>query len=100
MADAQGYLDAVVRRLGSRGGYAHTRVKLGSPELGLARLADQEHVDVIVMATHGRSGLVRFVLGSVATRTLQRASVPVMLIRPSSLPSQPPERQEARTGAR
>jgi nucleotide-binding universal stress UspA family protein len=39
-------------------------------------------VDAIVMATHGRSGLSRVVLGSVATETLQRAGLPVLLVGP------------------
>ena len=38
------------------------------------------------MATHGRSGLARLVLGSVATATLQRAGLPILLTRPTALP--------------
>lgn len=40
---------------------------------------------MIAMATHGRSGLARLVLGSVATGTLQRTSVPLLLVGPAAL---------------
>jgi nucleotide-binding universal stress UspA family protein len=52
---------------------------------GIAEVAREEQVDVIAMATHGRSGLARLVLGSVATETLRRASMPVLLLRPAAL---------------
>jgi nucleotide-binding universal stress UspA family protein len=48
----------------------------------IAEVAWLERIDLIVMATHGRTGLARLVLGSVATRTLQTAGVPVLLVRP------------------
>ena len=41
------------------------------------------HADLVAMATHGRSGLSRLVLGSVATGTLQLAHVPLLLVRRS-----------------
>ena len=44
-------------------------------------LACQEKVDLIVMSTHGRSGLSRWVHGSVATKILQHAPCPVFLVR-------------------
>lgn len=40
-------------------------------------------VDTVVMCTHGRGGLSRWIFGSVATRVLQSAQVPVLLIRPT-----------------
>jgi nucleotide-binding universal stress UspA family protein len=44
-------------------------------------IASEESVDVIVKTTHGRSGLSRWVYGSVATKVLQQAPCPVFLIR-------------------
>lgn len=44
-------------------------------------IAKEESVDVIVKTTHGRSGLSRWVYGSVATKVLQQAPCPVFLIR-------------------
>lgn len=43
---------------------------------------NSEGVDLVVMSTHGRTGLARFIFGSVAGKVVQGARVPVMLIRP------------------
>jgi nucleotide-binding universal stress UspA family protein len=39
--------------------------------------------DLVAMATHGRSGLQRLMLGSVADKVIHRASIPVLLVRPT-----------------
>ncbi len=41
------------------------------------------NIDTVVMCTHGRGGISRWIFGSVATRVLQSAQVPVLVIRPS-----------------
>ena len=43
--------------------------------------ADREQVDMIAMCTHGRSGLQRWVYGSVATKVLQQAPCPILLVK-------------------
>jgi nucleotide-binding universal stress UspA family protein len=50
----------------------------------ILQMAQERHADCIVMATHGRSGLARWVLGSVAAKVLSAASIPVLLVRPGS----------------
>lgn len=45
--------------------------------------AESQQIDVIVMATHGRSGIGRWVFGSVAERVLRAANCPVLMIRAS-----------------
>ena len=45
--------------------------------------ARAEHIDLIVMSTHGRGGISRWVYGSVAEKVLQAAPCPVLLIRAS-----------------
>ena len=47
----------------------------------IARFAQQEHVDLIVMGSHGRTALANVVAGSVATSVLARCKTPVLLIR-------------------
>lgn len=47
----------------------------------IASLAESEHVDLVVMGTHGHSSLANVVLGSVATGVLARCKTPVLLIR-------------------
>jgi nucleotide-binding universal stress UspA family protein len=44
--------------------------------------AAASHADLIVMSTHGRSGMERWLLGSVAERVMRGAKMPVLLIRP------------------
>jgi nucleotide-binding universal stress UspA family protein len=57
------------------------RVVHGDAAATIAKVAREAEADVIAMATHGRGGLARLVLGSVATRTLQQSSVPVLMYR-------------------
>ncbi len=52
------------------------------PEAILA-VADETHADVIAMSTHGRSGVQRWLMGSVADRVVNHAHIPVMLIHPN-----------------
>lgn len=53
----------------------------GFPASALLDIEEREHPQLVVMATHGRTGLVRFALGSVADRLVREGSVPVLLVR-------------------
>ncbi len=57
--------------------YEH-RLITGDPASAIARLAEEEHVDLIVMGTHGRTGLTRLLMGSVAEAVVRRAPCPVL----------------------
>jgi nucleotide-binding universal stress UspA family protein len=63
------------------------RVVIGNPWRAIIEVAEAEHVDLIVMATHGRSGLSHLVMGSVAERVIRLAPCPVLTIRPPSAPT-------------
>lgn len=65
-----------------------THLLRDAPALVLAEFAQQQAIDLIVMATHGRGGLRRVVLGSVADRLLH-AQIPVLLIRPAVTAGKP-----------
>ncbi len=82
-AEAQRLLEAMVDELRLAGHTARARAIVGHPAETIATTAREEQASAIAMATHGRGGLVRFVLGSVATGTLRRADVPLLLARPS-----------------
>lgn len=56
----------------------------GQPSEGIVKYAEQESSDFILMATHGRSGFNRWVLGSNAMKVLRRTNIPVWLIRNGS----------------
>jgi len=53
----------------------------GYPAAEILRYAEESDIDLILMATHGRSGIRRWVMGSVADKVLQASSVPVWLVR-------------------
>ena len=65
------------------------------PGAAVASFADERGAGLIVMATHGRSALGRAALGSTAMRVIERASCPVLVQRPASLPPQPPDEPSA-----
>jgi nucleotide-binding universal stress UspA family protein len=57
-----------------------TRTPHGHPADEVLRLAEEERVDVVVMGTHGRTGLERFLLGSVTERVVRMATCAVMVV--------------------
>lgn len=59
-----------------------TEVLQGVPDEAVLEYADHHDVDLIVMPTHGRRGIERFLLGSVTERVLRRSEVPVLTVRP------------------
>ena len=82
-ADALSYLTGVSARLAERGYTPRVEVVAARSAEAIANVARDRGVDLIAMATRGRSGLARAVLGSVATATVQRADVPILLVRPA-----------------
>ena len=61
-----------------------TRMIVGSPGQAIVAVADECQADLIVMGTHGRSGLSRLLMGSVAEHVLRHASCPVLSIKPNA----------------
>jgi nucleotide-binding universal stress UspA family protein len=78
---AQRELDKIVQRLRDSGLKAKSLLRVGSPFLEILRTSQSENADLIVMGTHGRSGLAHVLMGSVAERVVQKSSVPVLTIR-------------------
>ena len=60
---------------------ARSVVKIGDPLIEIVEHARLEHVDLIVMGTHGRTGASHFFLGSVAERVVRTAACPVLTVR-------------------
>src|SRR5262245_58788484 len=54
------------------------RLMVGSPATAIVHLAEQEGVEMIVMPTHGRTGLMRVLMGSVAEDVVRKARCPVL----------------------
>jgi nucleotide-binding universal stress UspA family protein len=80
-ADILEAMDEDVSSLSDAGFRVRLDVRFGDPAQEIADLVEEGDVDAIVMATHGRSGLSRAVMGSVAERVLRMVRVPVVLVR-------------------
>ena len=79
-ARAWQYLERLQKRLERRGRTAQTVVRSGRPAEEIVACARAERVDLIAMSTHGRSGLQRALLGSVAQAVLRSTRLPVLLV--------------------
>lgn len=75
------YLNNICERMSCEGVRTDTVVQMGLPAETIIDYAHHQPIDLIVMATHGRSGLQRWVLGSVADKILRGADLPVLLVR-------------------
>ena len=77
---AQKKLDALAARARKASGRARTLLAEGSAYERILAAARSSRVGLIVMGTHGRSGLARLIIGSVASRVVSGASCPVMTV--------------------
>ncbi len=80
-ANAQANLNALAAALKEAGIPTIQLLGEGSPAAVLLDLEREQEVDLVVMATHGRTGLARFALGSVADRMVREGTAPVLLVR-------------------
>lgn len=80
------YLKPIVSRIEEKGIRARAEVGVGYPHSAILALADQEDVEFIIMSTHGRTGLSRALMGSVAERILHSTERPVMLVKSMKIP--------------
>lgn len=78
---AQRELDKIAGRLRDSGLKVKSMLKVGSPFLEILHTAQNEGADLIVLGTHGRTGLAHVLMGSVAERVVQKAPCPVLTIR-------------------
>jgi nucleotide-binding universal stress UspA family protein len=81
-AHARRYLSGKVRTLKSRDIEASYRVIVGDPARSIMKFADKEKIDLVVMTTHGKSGLKRAIMGSVADAVIRESGKPVLVVRP------------------
>jgi nucleotide-binding universal stress UspA family protein len=80
---AREYLGGLARRLEADGLRVRTRVQVAtSVALAILDVVRDEAMDVVALATHGRSGIRRLALGSVADKLVRGSPVPVLLFRP------------------
>jgi nucleotide-binding universal stress UspA family protein len=77
----QEYLSGVIRRVQTANRTVVSAVRFGQPAEEIISYASENRCDLIVMSTHGRSGIGRWVYGSVADKVLRGSTIPVLLVR-------------------
>lgn len=81
---ARDYLSATAKLLESDGPRVRWEtVEEGSPAQAILSRAENGQADLIAMSTHGRGGLGRLILGSVADEVLRNSTIPILLMRPA-----------------
>jgi nucleotide-binding universal stress UspA family protein len=77
----QRYLSRVARHLQKKGIPVRTEVLLGKPAEEIVNFAENNGADLIMMASHGRSGPSRWAFGSVADKVFRSSCIPILMVR-------------------
>jgi nucleotide-binding universal stress UspA family protein len=80
-AAAEDYLNNIVNKLKFDGATLHSEVLFGQAAESIAEYSEKNDIDLIIIATHGRSGVSRWVWGSVADKILRSSCVPVLMVK-------------------
>lgn len=80
-AHVETVLSGLVERAVARGIKAATAILNGVADEEIVRFAEEKKADLVVIGTHGRTGVSKFLLGSVAARVIANASCPVLTVR-------------------
>jgi nucleotide-binding universal stress UspA family protein len=78
---AEAHLADLAARIAKDGVTPATFIRIGKPEDEIVRFANENAIDLIAMGTHGRTGLVHMLVGSVAERVVRMSKCPVLTIR-------------------
>ena len=81
LEEGQEHLLAAQQKLDAAGRFHTTHIHVGQPSEVIAKLAGELACDLIIMGSHGRSGVAGLVMGSVASRVLHLAPCPVLLVK-------------------
>jgi nucleotide-binding universal stress UspA family protein len=81
LQSAEAHLQNIADRLAKDGVTAVGVIKVGTPVDEINRTVDEHKADLIVMGTHGRTGIRQLIAGSVAERVVRSSRVPVLTIR-------------------
>lgn len=81
------FLDDVEKRMKADGLKVKTDSRLGDPAEEIVDYASKNGIDLIVMASHGRTGLSKWALGSVAERVFRATCVPIFMVRAPGCPT-------------
>lgn len=81
--EAKKYFEGLMSQIEYEGIAVKCEVIVAKVAEGIAEYARRNEVDLIVIATHGRTGIIGLVWGSIADQVLHTSSLPVLMIRPS-----------------
>lgn len=81
-ADAEAQAQELLSKTDQQGVTIQTCILVGLPNTTICHVAEQEQADLIIMSSHGRTGLAHVFLGSVAENTVRYAPCPVLVVRP------------------
>jgi nucleotide-binding universal stress UspA family protein len=81
IAAAHEYIDSMVKKMTALELKVQGEVMEGHPAEAIMHFAHKERADLIVLTTHGRTGLARMVMGSVADQLVRQCGCPVLLVR-------------------
>lgn len=81
LEESQALLSEAQKKLDAAGRFHTTHIHVGQPAEVIVKMASELGCDLIVMGTHGRSGIAGLVMGSVANRVLHLATSPVLLVK-------------------
>ena len=79
-AEAKDYISSMAKRLSEEGLSVKSEVVSGKADEVIVDYARKNRIDLIIMSSHGRSGISRWVMGSVADRVMRYSIVPVLLV--------------------
>lgn len=85
-ADSEGRIAILRKEAEAEGLTVYVQIAEGEPAEVILGAAERVQPKMIVMGTHGRTGIARFLLGSVAEEVLRRANVPVLTVRTEHRP--------------
>ena len=85
MAQSQESLTGVAKEIEERGVKTRSMVTTGFPVSEIVRAAQEVEAGLIAVATHGRSGVNRWIMGSVADGVVRRSALPCLIVRPEGL---------------
>src|SRR5882724_6413098 len=81
ISKAEEHLADIAKRLGKDGVTTSTFIRIGNPVDEITTFTKDQGIDLVVMGTHGRTGLQHLLLGSVAERVVRSSVVPVLTVR-------------------
>lgn len=82
--EAHDYLSNIAQRLDRDGVKARLVIMTGKPAESLVDYIDSNDIDLVIMATHGRSGLTKWFFGSIAEKIMRAVEIPVLLVKSTS----------------